>query len=224
MLPPLKSLPVLQSGVCHFPSLLLTYRQRAGTLSWCLLLPEPLSSQLCQILLSQEKAFQFSAISSAPGFESELLLRGEAAQSCWQHQQLCGCSGGSPCVPQVCPSMHVSFAAQTRGWGQWAAKGMYIVVGCTSRSQVNPDGDQSLPESTPSYLEKAFHCIENYPVSLPTSKWGESPCTSWFTHGSTCCTNHCPQLAPPSSRVSCGHWFQYEWSRGSVPGSAELLL
>lgn len=100
VLPPLKSLPVLQSGVCHFPSLLLTRGQlfctagiRAQLLSRCLLLPEPLLSQLCQTIAEPRKSF--SAISSVPRFESEHSLRGEATQSCWQHQHLCGCSGGS---------------------------------------------------------------------------------------------------------------------------------
>lgn len=56
------------------------------------------------------------------------------------------------------------------------------------------------------------------PFPLPNGQKAPAP------HGHTSCTNQPPQLVPPSSRGSCGHCFQYKWSRGSVPGSAGLFL
>lgn len=63
------------------------------------------------------------------------------------------------------------------------------------------------------------------PFPLPNGQKAPAP------HGHTSCTNHPPQLAPPSSRGSCGHCFQYKWSRGSsawecwaVPTGFSILL
>ena len=165
VLPPSKSLPVLQSSVCHFPSLLLIHQTRG--LPFCtasiqakgcnplpVVTPARATLSHCRhncvkLMPSQKKTSPcLSAISSVPGFENEhLLLRAEAAQICQRCQHLHGCSRGSPRVPRVCLSMNVSFAAQTGGWGQRAAKGTCIVVGCTSMSQPGPDQDQSLPGS-----------------------------------------------------------------------------
>lgn len=190
--------------VCHFPSLLLI-RQTQGLPSCtagirakgCNPLPAvtPARATLSccrhncvKLLPSQKKASPCpSAISSVPGFENEhLLLRTEAAQICWQHQHLHGCSQASPHVPRVCPSIHVSFAAQTGGWGQQAAKGTWRSCGMHHVPVWETWIHSKLPGKGLSLLHFK---LQNYPPSLPSPKQVGSP-ASWSTRSTTCCTNH----------------------------------